>query len=112
MADQADYLDDPRFSRTFEWPADAENDRPKPFKVKYADYGYRNEANPEEEHVLLFFGSLLGSRLVHVPKDGVAKKYKIRIINPDRPGFGGTDPIDVKNRLVMWPGTCTCLGVV
>lgn len=101
----ADYVNDPRFSRTFELPADPARGRTKPFKVTYADYGYRNEDHPEQENVLLFFGSLMASRLIHIPKDELAKKYKIRIIDPDRPGVGGTDDVDVKNRMSTWLGT-------
>lgn len=98
------YLDDPRFSRTFELPA--ANGRTSPFKVKYADYGYRNEADPEQENVLLFFGSMLGSRLVHIAKDELAKKHKVRVINLDRPGVGGTDSVaDPKAIMGLWRGT-------
>jgi hypothetical protein len=68
-----DYVDDPRFSKTFELPAG--NGRTSSFKVKYADYGYRNEAGPNQENVFLFFGSMLGSRLVHTGKDGLAKRH-------------------------------------
>jgi hypothetical protein len=101
----ADYVNDPRFSRTFELPADPARGRTEPFKVTYADYGYRNEAHPEEENVLLFFGSLLASRLIHIPKDELAKKHKIRIIDFDRPGVGGTDNVEVKDRMSIWRGT-------
>ena len=100
----ADYINDPRFSRTFELPADPANGCPKPFKITYADYGYRNETHPEEEHVLLFFGPLLSSRFHHIAKDELAKKQKIRIINPDRPGIGGTDMVDVNERMNIWRG--------
>ena len=98
------FLEDPRFSRVFEFPADPARGRNTPFRVKYADYGYRNEEHPEQERVILFFTPLMGSRLVHVAKDELAKKRKIRIINPDRPGFGGTDSADAEHRLELWRG--------
>lgn len=105
MVTPGDYVLDPRFSRTFELPAGpASNGRTGPFKVKYADYGYRNEAHPEQENVLLFFGPLMASRLFHIAKDELAKKRKIRIINLDRPGIGGTDPADAKDRMGLWLG--------
>jgi hypothetical protein len=103
-AHHADYIDDPRFNKSFELPADLAIGCLSPFKVKYADYGYRNESHPEKENVLLFYGSLLGSRLAHVAKDKIAKEHNIRIINVDRPGIGGTDAVHVKHRMNLWLG--------
>ncbi|KAH6851074.1 hypothetical protein B0I37DRAFT_445003 [Chaetomium sp. MPI-CAGE-AT-0009] len=96
----ADFLDDPRFNRVFVYtPAD--NTSP-PFKIKYADYGYRNEAHPEQERVMLFSGPLQGSRLVLATKDKLGIKHKIRIISADRPGMGGTDAVPAQDRLTFW----------
>lgn len=103
MAASPDMTNDPRFNQIFEY-----KDGTHPFKISYADYGYRNEAHPEEEHVLLFFCPLMGSRFLHIAKDDVAKKHKVRIINPDRPGFGGSDAIDTKQRMSLWLGTLSC----
>ncbi|KAK2593712.1 hypothetical protein QQS21_008577 [Conoideocrella luteorostrata] len=97
-----DYMNDPRFNRIFTLPPDPAKNRTSSFRVKYADYGYRNEVHPHEENVLLFFGPLMASRLLHISKDAVAKKHKIRIINPDRPGIGGTDAVGVENRMSFW----------
>lgn len=99
-----DFLDDPRFSRIFTLPADAAKGRAAPFQVKYADYGYRNEQHPEQESVLLFYSPMLASRLVQITKDDLARRHKIRIINPDRPGIGGTDPVDVREEVPLWTG--------
>lgn len=97
-------LDDPRFNRFFELPANPGAGRDTPFKVKYTDYGYRNEAHPDQENVLLFFPPLMASRLLQVTKDELAKKHKIRIISLDRPGIGGTDPASPDKRLALWQG--------
>lgn len=104
----ADYINDPRFSQTFELAPDPDRGRTNPFKVKYADYGYRNEAQPNQENVFLFFGPLMGSRLMHIAKDEIAKRHKIRIINPDRPGMGGTDAVDASHTMSLWRGELTC----
>ncbi|KAK0380330.1 hypothetical protein CLIM01_02321 [Colletotrichum limetticola] len=95
-----EYLNDPRFHQSFTLPPG--NDRPDPFKVTYCDYGYRNLDNPEREHVLLLCGPLLGSRYLHIAKDALAKKHKVRIIHPDRPGFGGTTHVDAPDRVRLW----------
>ncbi|KAM7197309.1 hypothetical protein V8F20_006663 [Naviculisporaceae sp. PSN 640] len=100
-----DYIQDPRFNHTIELPPSSftAEGRSGPFKVTYADYGYRNITHPEEERVFLFFGPLMGSRLFHIAKDELAKQHKIRIIHPDRPGVGGTDPLDdSQSRMRLW----------
>ncbi|KAM5356888.1 hypothetical protein ACJ41O_003534 [Fusarium nematophilum] len=95
-----DFLRDPRFNRQFTLPADPSENRPS-LKVKYADYGYRNESNPEEENVLLFCPPLMASRMLHVAKDGLAKRHRVRIVSLDRPGFGGADDVEVGKRLAI-----------
>lgn len=105
MAPAPGYLDDPRFSRTFELPADPANGRGSPFKLTYADFGHRDETTPEEENVFLFFGTLMGSRLIHVAKHEMAKRHKIRFINVDRPGIGGTDAVAAEDSVELWRGT-------
>ncbi len=97
-----DFLNDPRFSRTLTLPTDPSHGRPDPFTIKYADYGYHNPADPDQERVLLFFSPLMGSRLLHICKDDLARKHRIRIINPDRPGIGGTDGAPAQDRLALW----------
>ncbi|CAK7201651.1 hypothetical protein SEUCBS139899_004360, partial [Sporothrix eucalyptigena] len=52
---------------------------------------------------------MVGSRLVHVAKDEIAKKHKVRILNPDRPGFGGTDGMEVEQVMETWRETIVAL---
>ncbi|KAM0425472.1 hypothetical protein ACHAPT_009261 [Fusarium lateritium] len=92
------FLQDPRFHRSFSFPASPE-DGQTTLQVKYADFGYRNEANPQEENVLLFFPPLMGSRLLHITKDDLAKRHKIRFISIDRPGIGGTSEVELEKRV-------------
>ncbi|KAK1574672.1 uncharacterized protein LY79DRAFT_565421 [Colletotrichum navitas] len=98
--DPAGFLDDPRFHQTFTLPAGP--DRPHPFQVTYCDYGYRDPESPEREHVLLICGPLMGSRFLHVAKDALAKQHHVRVINLDRPGFGGTTPVPAADRVRIW----------
>jgi hypothetical protein len=102
MAAFADYINDPRFHQTFQLPADPASGCPRSFRVKYTDYGYRKTDAEEEENVLLFFSPLMASRLLFIAKDELAKKHKIRVITVDRPGIGGTDPVDTKDGLTLW----------
>ena len=110
MASQAEYLDEPRFNQTFVLPANPSLGRNRPFRIKYADYGYGYRGSGYEERensaVLLFFGSLLASRLVHVAKDELARKLNVRIINIDRPGIGGTDSAETSDAMRIWRGRC------
>ncbi len=101
------YVNDPRFNRTFQLPADPSRGRPKALQISYADYGFHrsNDAsNDSEENVLLFFGPLLSSRLHQIPKDELAKRYKIRIISIERPGIGKTDNVPAEQRIEVSRG--------
>ncbi|GKT49111.1 uncharacterized protein ColSpa_09292 [Colletotrichum spaethianum] len=111
--DPVAFLDDPRFHQTFTLPAGP--NRPHPLQVTYSDYGYRDLESPEREHVLLFCGPLMGSRFLHIAKDALAKKHRVRIIDPDRPGFGGATPVPAADRVRVWlemvPALLRHLGV-
>ncbi|KAI1045774.1 hypothetical protein LB505_009336 [Fusarium chuoi] len=97
VKDPEAFLKDPRFSQTFKLPADPSDDHGD-LQVKYSDYGYHNAA---DENVLLFFAPLCASRIFHCAKDELAKKYRVRIVVMDRPGFGGTDPVKLEKRPAM-----------
>ncbi|WAO84810.1 Hypothetical protein NCS54_00203800 [Fusarium falciforme] len=93
------FLQDPRFHHSFMFPVNpSEGENQMTLQVKYVDFGYRNDANPEEENVLLFFPPLMGSRLLHITKDDLAKRHKVRFISLDRPGFGGTAEVALEKR--------------
>ncbi|KAI0455968.1 hypothetical protein F5B21DRAFT_469284 [Xylaria acuta] len=89
------YLDDERFHRSFTLPPDGS--RPSELKATYADFGHRND-----ERVLLFCGPLLGSRYVLTTKDRLARRYGVRVVSPDRPGFGGTTDVEPADRIRVW----------
>ncbi|OKL62453.1 hypothetical protein UA08_02901 [Talaromyces atroroseus] len=96
MATEVDaFVDDPRFNQNFELLSSLGST----IKVTYADYGYRNEAHPEEETVLLWFGPMMASRLIGILRDKAARQDKIRIIAIDRPGMGGTDAVPGESRI-------------
>ncbi|KAI8631750.1 hypothetical protein F5Y19DRAFT_424702 [Xylariaceae sp. FL1651] len=89
------YLDDDRFHRTFILPANA--GRSTELKVTYSDFGHHND-----EHVILFCPPLMGSRYLLSTKDNLARQYGVRIISPDRPGFGGTTDVGPSDRVRVW----------
>ncbi|KAI0194884.1 Alpha/Beta hydrolase protein [Xylaria flabelliformis] len=89
------YLDDERFHRNFTLPPN--DSRSSELKVTYADFGHQND-----ERVLLFCGPLFGSRYVLTPKDKLAQRYGVRVISPDRPGFGGTTDVEPGDRVRVW----------
>ncbi|KAK2021223.1 hypothetical protein LX32DRAFT_646638, partial [Colletotrichum zoysiae] len=41
-------------------------------------------------------------RFLHVAKDALAKRHRVRVIYPDRPGFGGTTPVPAADRVRVW----------
>jgi hypothetical protein len=93
------FLSLPQFHQTFTLEPSPTNGLTTPFTLKYADYG-----DASSPHVLLFFGPLMGSRFIHMPKDPLAKRHHLRIIDVDRPGMGGTDPAPASERLRIWRG--------
>ncbi|KAF2230349.1 hypothetical protein EV356DRAFT_509172 [Viridothelium virens] len=99
------YINDPRFNRTFQLPADPSRGRPKPFQISYSDFGFHREDagdDDSEEQVLLFFGPLTSSRFFNIAKDGLAKRYKVRVVNAERPGIGKTDSVPAERLLEVW----------
>ncbi|KAK0738876.1 hypothetical protein B0T18DRAFT_333978 [Schizothecium vesticola] len=109
------FLDHPFFNRTFILPPNPLTGRTTPFKASYCDYGYHNPSDPSRERVLLHFGPLMATRLLHVAKHFVAARHHIRIIDIDRPGFGGTDAIPTAERMAIWrevvPALLTSLSI-
>lgn len=99
------FLDHPFFNRTFVLPPNPLTGRTTPFHVSYCDYGYHHPSDPSRERVLLNFGPLMATRLLHVAKHFVAARHHIRIIDINRPGFGGTDAIPTAERITIWRGT-------
>jgi pimeloyl-ACP methyl ester carboxylesterase len=95
-----EFICDRRFHRRFVLPANPEANRPKPYRVSYADFG-----DPESSAVVLFCGALFGSRLCYAPLDQLAKAYHVRIIHPDRPGVGGSDAVELEKRIQTWLGS-------
>ena len=70
--------------------------------MTYADYGYREEGN---KAVILICGPMISTRYLHIAKDALAKERKVRIIHPDRFGFGGSTDISLDERVRVWLGT-------
>lgn len=72
-------------------------------KLGYAEYG------DQKGKPLFFFHGWPSSRLQGRVLDAAAKKLKIRIIAPDRPGYGLSD-FDPNRTLLDWPTTITELA--
>ncbi|KAF6802820.1 hypothetical protein CSOJ01_11342 [Colletotrichum sojae] len=100
--DPEQFLADERFSRVFTYSGDHTQEHSKPICISYADYGYHGTDNSQAEKVFLYFGPLLGSRMLFVLKDFLAKENGVRIIHADRPGFGETPDVVADERLAFW----------
>lgn len=92
-ASQADavleFLCDRRFHQQFTYTRGNTRRR-----VSFADYG-----DSASTSVVLFFGGLMGARFSYSPLDQLAKEHNVRIIHPDRPGVGGSDPVAIEDRI-------------
>ncbi|MFB6151272.1 MAG: alpha/beta fold hydrolase [Haloarculaceae archaeon] len=71
--------------------------------LAYAEYG-----DPEGTPVFAFHG-VLGSRLTWALCDGVARESGIRVVAPERPGFGHS-AFQPRRRLLDWPGDVAALA--
>lgn len=94
-----EFICDSKFHKSFVLPADPEAGRQKPYRTTYADFG-----DVSSTAVVLFCGALFGSRLCYSPIDQLAKNNHVRIIHPDRPGVGGSDPVEPRKRIQTWLG--------
>ena len=92
------YINDPRFNQTSQLSLNPSLGLPSPFQISYADFGYRGD----DEQILLYFGPLMSSRFNSIAKDELAKKYRVRIIYPERPGIGKTDFAPAERLLSVW----------
>ena len=84
-----EFLCDRRFHRQFSYSHEGKSHR-----ATYADYG-----DPNSSSVVLFFGGLMGARYSYSPLDQLARQHNIRIIHPDKPGLGGSDPVPIEDRI-------------
>ncbi|KAH6625300.1 Alpha/Beta hydrolase protein [Boeremia exigua] len=100
-----EFLCDRRFHQQFTYVHENERRR-----VTYSDYG-----DSTSKSVILFFGGLMGARFSYSPLDQLARKHNVRIIHPDRPGVGGSDPTTIENRIPtyidMVPRLLSHLGI-
>ena len=103
-----EFLCDIRFHRSFVLPPNPATRRARPLRVSYADYGCA-----ETEAVVLFCGAVMGTRFCYAQLDGLAKLHRVRIIHPDRPGIGGSDAVELHERMPIWLGLSPpCSGPV
>ncbi|KAH8648624.1 hypothetical protein BX600DRAFT_517991 [Xylariales sp. PMI_506] len=111
-----EFLDHERFHQSVTFPAGTLTGFPGEFTVTYCDYGAPAPApgQPAPKTVLIC-GPLLGSRWIHVTKHKLAQERGLRIIHPDRPGFGGTTEVDQQLRIKAWlaivPALLNHLGI-
>lgn len=66
-------------------------------------------AGPDDGFPVLFFHGLAQSRLTMHPDESIVEKLGIRLIVPDRPGVGLSDPCR-RRRLRQWPADVTALA--
>lgn len=94
-----EFLCDARFHQSFLVLPNSSTGRSKPYRVSYSDFG-----DSRSNAVVLLCGALMGMRLTYSPLDQLAKAHNVRIIHPDRPGIGGSDPVDLNQRIQTWLG--------
>jgi pimeloyl-ACP methyl ester carboxylesterase len=94
-----EFLSDRRFHQIYVLPPNLETGREQAHRFSYADYG-----DSSSNAVVLLSGALMGTRFGYAPMDQLANAYNVRIIHVDRPGIGGSDPIELEKRIQIWLG--------
>jgi len=93
------YIASRKFHQSFHLPPIQSQGRPQSLRITYADYGYQDDAGSSNEAVILVCGPMLATRYLHIAKDALAIQQKVRIIHPDRFGFGGSAEINAEKEL-------------
>ena len=78
--------------------------------MSYSDVGYTGSSSPgklddyegEEIPVLLWAGGMFGGRYQAFANDDLCKKYRVRFLAVDRPGVGGCQAVELKQRVGTW----------
>jgi pimeloyl-ACP methyl ester carboxylesterase len=94
-----EFLSDRRFHCNYILPPDPDTGRDDPHRFSYADFG-----DPRSNAVVFFCGALMGTRFCYCPLDQLANEHNVRMIHVDRPGIGGSDPIELEKRIQIWLG--------
>jgi hypothetical protein len=94
-----EFLSDRRFHRSYVLPPAPETGRNNSHRFSYADFG-----DPHSNAVVFFCGGLMAARFCYSPLDQLAKRHNVRIVHVDRPGIGGTEPINLEKRIQIWLG--------
>jgi hypothetical protein len=98
-----EFLSDRRFHQSYVLPPNPETGRDQAHRFSYADFGDSNS-----NAVVFFCGALMGTRFCYSHLDQLAYAYNVRIIHVDRPGIGGSDPVDLEKRIEIWLGQSFC----
>lgn len=99
---------DIRLHRSFHLAPNRSIGRTQTIRVSYSDVGYSGCSSPVGElsepeiPVVLWAGGMFGGRYQAFANDDLCKKYRVRFLAIDRPGIGGTDSVNLSQRLGTW----------
>ncbi|KZF22466.1 hypothetical protein L228DRAFT_248161 [Xylona heveae TC161] len=97
-----DYIAREKFNRRFTLPATDSHDE---LTVTYAVAGKDRDSAP----TILFIGGLYGGRFLATMADYISEKRGLRFVVADRPGMGGSTPVEPSQRLAVWLETVPAL---
>lgn len=102
---------DIRLHKSFQLPPNHSIGRTTTIRVSYSDVGYsESKSTPgKPDHVesddipvVLFAGGMFGGRYQAFSVDDLCKKHRVRFLAIDRPGIGGTDMVNLSQRVTTW----------
>ena len=71
--------------------------------MTFCDVGCRVKSDGSTNNaVILFCGGMFAGRWLGTTLDSAAQKLGVRLLSVDRPGLGGTPPVDLEHRVQTW----------
>ncbi|PVH84234.1 hypothetical protein DL98DRAFT_512624 [Cadophora sp. DSE1049] len=92
-----------KFHRLFTVPATSTHEALK------VSYGFAGPDIEEDAPTVLYCGGMFGTRYLGVTQDWIATQKGVRILMIDRPGFGGSTPVPISQRLSIFLETVIAL---
>ncbi|KAH7354775.1 Alpha/Beta hydrolase protein [Rhexocercosporidium sp. MPI-PUGE-AT-0058] len=90
------FISQRKFHRLFTLPATNSHD------VLKVTYGIAGPDIGEDAPTILYIGGMFGTRYLAVTQDWFATQKGVRILMIDKPGFGGSTPVPVSQRIPIY----------
>uniref|UniRef100_A0A8H7THW0 AB hydrolase-1 domain-containing protein n=1 Tax=Bionectria ochroleuca TaxID=29856 RepID=A0A8H7THW0_BIOOC len=95
----AEYLANPRFHQTITIPSGGKHGD---VLISYSECGHLDSSSDAETPTILFTPGMFGSRYLGTFMHAFGQKHGVRVLVPDRFGFGKTPNVGAEDRIKDW----------